>query len=74
MSRRKYYFQTAWVIFSEIFIDLWYDYIIDKPYAVVNQNNPTFKSPKMCSTSLIISISSVRYIRYKIYRLGVFEP
>ena len=48
--------------FLEIFINLWYDYVIDKPYAVVNQNNLTFKNPKMCSTSLIISISSVRSI------------
>ena len=31
-------------------------------YAVVYQNNLTFKNPKMCSTSLIISISTVRYI------------
>ena len=43
-------------------MDLWYNYITDKPYAVVNQNNSTFTNPKMCSTSLIISISSVRYI------------
>ena len=62
MSGKKYLLSDSVGYFSEIFIDLWYDYIIDKPYAVVNQNNLTFKNPKMCSTSLIISISSVRYI------------
>ena len=61
MSGKHIYFQTVGY-FSEIFIDLWYEYIIDKPYAVVNQNNLTLKNPKMCSTSLIISISSVKYI------------
>ena len=62
MSGKKYLLSDSVGYFSEIFIDLWYEYIIDKPYAVVNQNNLTFKNSKMCSTSLIISISSLRYI------------
>ena len=60
--RKKYLLSDSVGYFSEIFTDLWYDYIIDKPYAVVNRNNLTFKSPKMCSTFLIISILSVRCI------------
>ena len=62
MSGKKYLLSDSLGYFSEIFIDLWYDYIINKPYAVDNQNNLIFKNPKMCSTSLIIPISSVRYI------------
>ena len=62
MSGKKYLLSDSVDYFSETVMDLWYDYIIDKPYAVVNQNKPTFKTPKICSTSLIISISSVRYI------------
>ena len=46
MSGKRYSLSDSVGYFSEIFIDLWHEYIIDKPYAVVNQNNLTFKNPQ----------------------------
>ena len=43
---KSIYFQTVQVTFSEIFIDLWYNYIIDKPYAVVTRIIQPLKTPR----------------------------
>ena len=60
---------------SEIFIDLWYDYIIDKPYAIVNQNNLTFKNLKFFNNfHFICKIYQIDYCDGCKLILGDFEP
>ena len=56
MSGQKSLLSYSVSYFSEIFIDLiWYDYIIDKPYAVVNQNNLTFNCHSILECCVMFS-------------------